>query len=98
MPRKGKYNSSAVKAFGFALAEYVNHPDYDKGRWAIIVEGPGWARKRVCANKTTAEAWQRYLRRKYGSPLLSGISLTIRRVDPLPGFPKSLDEVEEVLQ
>lgn len=73
---------SPIKKFSEALAEFVFHPDYYKGRW--FVEWPGHGRK-ICKNYHTANAWSKYIRRNFDFAYT-----TIGRADPLPGFPKSI--------
>lgn len=66
---------------GAAVAAFVFHPDYESGRWAVYVD----RRRKVCPNKTTAQAWANYLTRQ-------GFRFVrIGRADPLPGFPRRVE-------
>ena len=64
-----------------ALRDFVDHPDYNKGRWSVNAFG----RVKVCANQTTALAWVKYLKRHYG---FDELNISISRTDNLPGFPR----------
>ena len=75
-------SESPIKQFATAIAEFVFHPDYYKGRWSVIWPGVG---RKICKNYHTADAWSKYIRRNYPGALTS-----IGRADPLPGFPKSI--------
>ena len=62
-----------VKEFFERIGEYVFHPDYDKGEWSVH-----WRRwKKVCANKATAQAWAKYIRRNF----TDGWTATIGKVN-----------------
>ena len=76
----------AFRGFGYALGAYLNHPDYEKGRWAVKLVRGGKVYWRECNNYATAEAWAKYITRH-------GLGRTgLRKLDPVPGFPMPLDE------
>ena len=70
-----------MRKLAAALRDFVDHPDYSKGRWTV--HAFGWVR--VCANKTTAIAWAKYLKRYYS---FDESNISISRADNLPGFPR----------
>jgi len=77
----------AFKSYASALFEYLHHPDYYNGRWAVSLHWGGKVYWKKCSNYTTAKAWADYITRKYG-PCRTGL----RKLDPLPGFPKTLEQ------
>ena len=76
---------SAWTQLGAAVADYVSHPDYNDGRWAVYVAG----RRKICSNKSTATAWANYLERRGFRCVTTG------RVDPLPGFPRKVTDGDQ---
>ena len=65
--------------FASALRRAVDHPERDGGRWLIYVG----ARRKLCPNLATAEAWAKYLHRQ-GIPWSA---MSVERAEPMPGFP-----------
>ena len=77
----------AFKSNSSALFEYLHHPDYYKGQWAVSLRWGGKVYWKTCSNYTTAEAWAKYITRKYGL-----CRTGLRKLDALPGFPKDLEQ------
>lgn len=85
----------SFKSYSSALAEYVNHPDYYNGRWAIrcTVIATGQVGRRVFDSHSDATAFVGDLvARGVCTPGDGKYRIRFERVDPLPGFPKSLEQ------
>ena len=49
---------------GLLAARVALDPDQDKGRWSVMIDGPGKEYVKECPNLVTARAWAGYLQRQ----------------------------------
>ena len=83
------------QSYSSALFEYLHHPDYYNGRWAVrcTVIATGQVGRRVFDSHSDAtEFVDDLVERGVCTPVDGKYRIRFERVDPLPGFPKPLEQ------